>query len=361
MNRPSRTSTSRRLASSIRLSSRNGPPAGFTLIDLVAATAVVALVLAIGVHFIQQARITARATGCRENLRQIGVALSNYTDAHRVLPVVTLIGPGFQLAHSPQALLLAYLPEGHVLSYNPGRPWFEQSGGIGAVTVPVFRCPASSHRDPVDAYQARRMSCPLGTVLGTTDYIASRGSNDSWCVDKGVSGVVPDERGAFEIGRPIRLGDMTDGLSTTIVFGEGTAGDHWPISVHGTIGRWALDATGGRPVPACNFWCWPFLNTVADQDRTRIVSTSVFGTTASPLNKRPVSETLVDTKKLADCAIDSSNRTVSSLSGFRSDHAGGGFFLFADGSTHFVSQDIGQYVYSALSTIAGGESVQFAN
>jgi hypothetical protein len=49
------------------------------------------------------------------------------------------------------------------------------------------------------------------------------------------------------------------------------------------------------------------------------------------------------------------------LSGFRSDHSGGGFFLFADGSTHFVRQDVEQYVYTALSTIAGGESVQFAN
>jgi len=348
MNRRSRTDASRR-------------PAGFTLIDLVAATAVIALVLAIGVHFIQEARNTARFTGCRENLRQIGAALANYTDAHRVLPVVTLIGPGFQLAHSPQSLLLAYLPEGHALSYNPARPWFEQSAGIGAMTVPVFRCPASSHRDPVDAYQAPRMRCPLGNALGTTDYVASRGSNDSWCVDKGVSGVASAERGAFEIGRPVRLSDVTDGLSTTIVFGEGTAGVGWPIAVRGSIGRTALDAAGGRPVPAYNFWCWPFLNTVDDQDRTRIVATSVFGTTATPLNRRPVAETLVDTDKLDDCAIDSSNRTVSSMSGFRSDHSGGGFFLFADGSTHFVSQDVGQSVYTALSTIAGGESVQFAN
>ncbi len=84
MNRPSRTDASRR-------------PAGFTLIDLVAVTAVIALVLAIGVHFIQEARNTAQATGCRENLRQIGVALAHYADTHRVLPVVTLIGPGFQL------------------------------------------------------------------------------------------------------------------------------------------------------------------------------------------------------------------------------------------------------------------------
>ncbi len=205
------------------------------------------------------------------------------------------------------------------------------------------------------------MSCPLGNVLGTTDYIASRGSNDSWCVDKDVSGVVSAERGAFEIGRAIRLSDVTDGLSTTIVFGEGTAGDRWPIAVRGSIGRTALDATGGRPVPANNFWCWPFLNTVDEQDRTRIVATSIFGTTATPLNKRPVAETLVDTNKLDDCGIDSSNRTVSSMSGFRSDHSGGGFFLFADGSTHFVSQDVGQSVYTSLSTVAGGESVQFAN
>jgi len=59
---------------------------------------------------------------------------------------------------------------------------------------------------------------------------------------------------------------------------------------------------------------------------------------------------------LADCrsSIDGGTHSTSN---FRSNHAGGGFFLFADGSVHFISENINPQNYRALSTIAGGEVV----
>jgi len=332
---------------------------GFALIDLVAASFVIALLLAIGVHFVQHARIKARATGCRNNLRQIGVALAQYVDIHHMLPVIELAGPGIQLAHSPQALLLPYLPQTGNIPYDPARPWYQQAQGIGAATIPVFRCPASAHRDPVDAYQARRTKCPIGSLLGTTDYIVCKGASDSWCMEHGASAVPRAERGAFEIGQPVRPSDIVDGLAATIVFGEGTAGKRWLIGAHSPIPRSALEVEEGHSVPAFNFWCWPFLNTLTDQALTRVVATSVFGTTAVSMNRQQVVETIVNTEKLDDCRSGKGDQTGNAVSGFRSDHLAGSFFLFADGSSRFLNEEVEPETYRVLSTIAGGESVQY--
>ncbi len=52
--------------------------------------------------------------------------------------------------------------------------------------------------------------------------------------------------------------------------------------------------------------------------------------------------------------------TIGSLSNFRSDHPNGGLFLLCDGSVQFINDSVDMSVYTALSTIQGGESVQGA-
>jgi hypothetical protein len=174
-----------------------------------------------------------------------------------------------------------------------------------------------------------------------------------------VSAVPRVERGAFEIGRPLRPTDIVDGLAETMVLGEGTAGKGWPIAARNPNQHPALEVEEGSPVPALNFWCWPFLNTLAEQTSTRIVATSIFGTTAVPMNQKQVMETIVNTKMLKNCR--SGDQTGNAVSGFRSDHPAGAFFLFADGSSRFLSEDAEREIYKALSTIAGAESIQYVD
>ncbi len=343
---------------------------GFALIDLIAVACTVALLIALVVYGVQQSRIRARSLGCRDNLRRIGIALAQYTDAHRTLPTVTFSGDGFRLAQSPLALLVPLLPQdsngsvetsaGETATYDSAQPWFRQREGFAAVVVPTFRCPASTHRNPVQSIEAERMHCPLGTLLAATDYIVCKGPNDSWCLEDGVSDVPLKERGAFEIGRVLRPGDISDGLAQTIVLGEGACGNAWLMALKDRFPLTLVDRTTLRTVPAFNYWGWPLLNTTREQLKTQVVAASVFGTTAVELNRRPVVETLLNPDKLEDCQPRYKNG-FHAVSNFRSDHVGGAYFLFADGASHFVSEGIVPDIYRALSSIAGGESVDYIN
>jgi len=339
---------------------------GFALIDLVAVACAVALLTALAIFAIEQGRIRARSVGCRDNLRNIGLALSQYTDVHRMLPTVTLVGAEIRLAQSPLALLVPLLPltskssSDSPATYDSNQLWFEQRKGVGAAVVPTFRCPASRHLDPVESLDAKRSHCHLGTLLATTDYLVCKGPNDSWCMDHGTSAVPLRERGCFEIGRPVRPSDISDGLAQTIVIGEGSAGARWSLSERGRFPLTLIDRQSNRPLPAYNFWCWPFLNTFEEQRKTHNIAASIFGTTAVDLNRRPVIETIVNTLHLGDCKPRYKNG-LHAVSGFRSDHVSGAYFLFADGATHFVSEGIVPEVYRALSSIAGCESVDYIN
>jgi hypothetical protein len=269
---------------------------------------------------VQQAREAARRTQCKNNLKQIGLAIHNYTDTFNTMPP-GLIGTPFdddalcQAIGYPQcyddqgfgwaSFLLPQIdqtPLYNLIGVNgtPGifENYYAANGQIlpGAETrLPVFRCPSSILPEVV-----KNVSDAWGNGYATSDYKASSGYDDRGVFLKMEDGL---EQGNY----PCRFRDITDGLSNTFAVGESSfiyaGGANWKYSSSDI--EWDM-----TPV-----WIGGITN-----------DEQIFGKT--------------DEDTLPNTYFD--DNTFASL------HTGGLHFLLCDGSVHFISENIHAETYFRL-------------
>jgi prepilin-type N-terminal cleavage/methylation domain-containing protein len=122
---------------------------GFTLIELLVVIAIIAILIGLLLPTVQQAREAARRLSCRNNLKQIGLALHNYLDVYTVFPPSFSMKAGTIISSnngswSIHGRLLPYLEQAN--AYNRvrlDRSWDSQlNSGVPTMRIPTYLCPS---------------------------------------------------------------------------------------------------------------------------------------------------------------------------------------------------------------------------
>jgi len=342
---------------------------GFTLIELLVVIAIIAILIALLLPAVQQAREAARRTQCRNNMKQFGLAMHNYHDVFGMYPLGGVFNEAeLDIYSNANIMLLPYFEQLPLAGlYDQTMAWEDQSPTIWATPISMFFCPSSPQTAIVDDPTAALVLA--SGQFAVTTYAYCKGVTDAWCtsyygplmLSAPYGGVPKEERGMFDSNLTVRIKDITDGTSNTIAMGEAVGGDQWPIcrGVGCTEGGIAIDPISMLQRHAAVAWISGEPSS-ADFVAGGLVSSSVYGCTMEPLNKNPVTDTYSAASaammylELLDCR-SSANGGPHSTSNFRSQHTGGGFFLLADGSVHFISENVNLSSYQDASTIGAGE------
>jgi prepilin-type N-terminal cleavage/methylation domain-containing protein/prepilin-type processing-associated H-X9-DG protein len=308
----------------------------FTLIELLVVIAIIAVLIGLLLPAVQKVRESAARIKCQNNLKQLALAVHNFHDQYQRLP--RNAGPGCDCynpsPNSPNswswiAHTLPFLEQQNL--YNNGQigsgvPLVNSIQPDGSFTsaaiIPVLLCPSDSEGRQVFTNRANVGGLPMGP----TNYKGVAGQNWAWgdsrwnpVPSRGVysSPTTDGLRSGDGIFFPcdaqrfpfLDFGGVTDGLSNTFMIGE--------------------------DLPQRNIHCsWAFFNHAT-------------GTCAIYPNSH----------KLGFMnAVDWQN-----VYSFRSNHPGGLQFAMADGSVHFIRENININVYRALASRAGGEQYTLAN
>jgi prepilin-type N-terminal cleavage/methylation domain-containing protein len=305
---------------------------GFTLIELLVVIAIIAVLIALLLPAVQQAREAARRTQCRNNLKQMGLALHNYLDAHSMLPAGHMEsgvdGPSYRHQFSWMTYLLPYLDQANVynqinfsgISLTANINTNSNFIAVGKTVVAPFLCPS----DPVSV---------VNPNWGPSNYMGNQGITCS-CRDHDCTGI-------FGHNSFMAIADISDGTSQTIALGEVLKGDMNTATLNDNY----IYNNGGVANAASIDTCQSFTPNGSDRGTAWIGGQpqfNMFSTDRVPNDRR------------VDCIAPSYGCTSMAS---RSMHVGGSHLCFVDGSVHFISQSIDVTTYQALGTRQGGEIV----
>lgn len=309
------------------------PRKGFTLIELLVVIAIIGVLVSLLLPAVQSAREAARRIQCTNNLKQIGIAMHNYHSALASLPPGT-IGC---CNGTWQAMILPYLEQGALFnSYNFSRPRYTDSWNTTVTYsfISALLCPSDAPSKPVSS----ALGAANSGKISAHNYVANFGQTD---IDQR-----PDVNGVVFLGAPftyiahysnanhvdtvnkgkvINFAQIRDGLSNTMLNSEVVVGK-------------------GKDLRGVTWWT----------DATTF-------TTFLPPNA-----TLFDQMySINACGYpDEGNtpcRVVALLdplmTAARSYHPGGVNVCMADGSVRFMKDSINLFVWRALSSIRGNESI----
>lgn len=339
---------------------------GFTLIELLVVIAIIGVLVALLLPAVQQAREAARRTQCRNNLKQLGIGLHNYHDAHKVFPpsYVGSVGSSGTAAGLPfpddnqngpsgfgwGSLLLPQLDQAPLYAkLNFSLPcWDPANLPYASTKLTLFLCPSASAGGDgfiVERWTTGTSSAPKDPVafnpslfFAHSHYVTNAGVHQPWGRAPTysddfskpepipVTGQSVVQEGPFYRNAKIRISDVTDGTSSTVFLGEHSS----KLSNKTWYGTVPYAAT--CPKPGWSSDC----NSAG----------CLLGAHSGP-----------DTHDHPQVIIHAPNHPFGHTDEMYSEHVGGANILLGDGSVRFVSQFIDGFLWVALSTRANGEVV----
>ena len=201
---------------------------GFTLIELLVVIAIIAILIALLLPAVQQAREAARRTQCKNNLKQIGLALHNYHDVFDKFVYQkggtrgygnTARNDGNYNRRSGMISLLPYVEQANLYAQiEAGDP--SGANGVAGVVPPGGAAPWSGWR--IWWRQIPGFRCPtdpgIVTARGTNNYAFCRG--DSYYYGGAGNRDQQQNSGVFTYNTTYGMRDIIDGTSNTIAFSE---------------------------------------------------------------------------------------------------------------------------------------------
>jgi prepilin-type N-terminal cleavage/methylation domain-containing protein len=324
-----------------RLAPRRSPP-GFTLIELLVVIAIIAVLVALLLPAVQQAREAARRTQCRNNLKQIGLAVHNYESTVGAYPPSCAFQPGIITdSYSAHARLLPYLDQGTLHNLINFSLSFTLQPQVSGFRVPSYICPS----EPND-----RRKITGAIPHHPTSYGACAGT---WFIFDPLSGARSD--GVFGVNLRVRNADITDGLSNTVGFSE--------VKTWGPFLRDGGNPnTLGAPIPATPMDVVALGGTFDPENAhtewvNGIIIQTGMTTTFPPQTVQPFitgGRTIDVDFTTIRLGLTIDRMTYASILS-RSNHAGIVHTLMMDGSVRTVSGNINQFIWRGLGTRSGGE------
>ena len=335
------------------------PKTGFTLIELLVVIAIIAILLALLLPAVQQARESARRTQCKNNLKQIGLALHNYLSTNSVFPPSYCIGAAKGGTWSIHARILPFLDQANAYTLADLTVGYSDppnsTNGITSQFLPFNRCPS-------ELYGIE--SGPTAPSFFPPNYAYNLGS---WKVFTPASTNLAEGGdagdGAFAPNSSFSTAHFLDGTSNTLCASE--------VKCYTNNISNDAAATNASPTLAMiqsfssGTWSPATIGVVGGHREWTDgkVHETGFTTTFTPNTKVLITNgttTLdgdyISCKERGTSAICVGKPTYAAVT-TRSFHTGLVNSLLMDGSTRSFSNNIDLSIWRALGTRAGGETV----